>query len=206
MPKNQVITPTESRAKGQIKFEPIPVNQYDRSLKDELINFSPKDLLRIQRDMEIIRAFESMLNEVKLRGSYNGVEYNHRGPAHLSIGQEATAVGQAYLLGVDDHIYGSHRSHGEILAKGLSAIEKMDDKSLHEMMKNYFGGDCLRVVEKDAKGGAKELAHDFLIYGALAEIFGREAGFNKGMGGSMHAFFPPLGIYPNNAIVGGSGD
>ena len=29
---------------------------------------------------------------------------------------------------------------------------------------------------------------------------------NKGMGGSMHAFFPPLGIYPNNAIVGGSGD
>jgi 2-oxoisovalerate dehydrogenase E1 component len=206
MPKNQVITPTESRAKSQLKFDPIPVNQYDRSLKDELINFSPKDLLRIQRDMEIIRAFESMLNEVKLRGSYNGVEYNHRGPAHLSIGQEATAVGQAYLLGVDDHIYGSHRSHGEILAKGLSAIEKMDDKSLHGMMKNYFGGDCLRVVEKDAKGSTKELAHDYLIYGALAEIFGREAGFNKGMGGSMHAFFPPLGIYPNNAIVGGSGD
>ena len=105
MPKNQVITPTESRAKSQLKFEPIPVNQYDRTLKEELINFSPKDLLRIQRDMEIIRAFENMLNEVKLRGSYNGVEYNHRGPAHLSIGQEATAVGQAYLLGVDDHIY-----------------------------------------------------------------------------------------------------
>ncbi len=206
MPKNQVITPTESRAKSQLKFEPIPVNHYDRSLNDELINFSPKDLLRIQRDMEIIRAFESMLNEVKLRGSYNGVEYNHRGPAHLSIGQEATAVGQAYLLGVDDHIYGSHRSHGEILAKGLSAIEKMDDKSLHDMMRSYFGGDCLRVVEKDAKGSTKELAHDYLIYGALAEIFGREAGFNKGMGGSMHAFFPPLGIYPNNAIVGGSGD
>jgi 2-oxoisovalerate dehydrogenase E1 component len=206
MPKIQVITPTESRAKGQIKFEPIPVNQYDRSLKEELINFSPKDLLRIQRDMEIIRAFENMLNEVKLRGSYNGVEYNHRGPAHLSIGQEATAVGQTYLLRVDDHIYGSHRSHGEILAKGLSAIEKMDDEWLHGMMKNYFGGDCLRVVEKDAKGSTKELAHDYLIYGALAEIFGREAGFNKGMGGSMHAFFPPLGIYPNNAIVGGSGD
>ena len=26
------------------------------------------------------------------------------------------------------------------------------------------------------------------------------------MGGSMHAFFPPFGIMPNNAIVGGSGD
>ena len=26
-----------------------------------------------------------------------------------------------------------------------------------------------------------------------------------GLGGSMHAFFLPFGIYPNNAIVGGSG-
>ena len=43
------------------------------------------------------------------------------------------------------------------------------------------------------------------MYGALAEIFARETGFNKGLGGSMHAFFTPFGIYPNNAIVGGSG-
>ena len=46
----------------------------------------------------------------------------------------------------------------------------------------------------------------FCLYGALAEIFARENGFNKGLGGSMHAFFTPFGIYPNNAIVGGSGD
>ena len=45
-----------------------------------------------------------------------------------------------------------------------------------------------------------------MLYGTLAEIFARETGFNKGLGGSMHAFFPPFGIYPNNAIVGGSGD
>ena len=64
-----------------------------------MIHYSPKDLIRIQRDMEIIRAFENMLNEIKLRGNYKGVEYNHRGPAHLSIGQEAAAVGQAFLLG-----------------------------------------------------------------------------------------------------------
>jgi 2-oxoisovalerate dehydrogenase E1 component len=31
-------------------------------------------------------------------------------------------VGQAFHLTPDDHIFGSHRSHGEILAKGLSAI------------------------------------------------------------------------------------
>ncbi len=45
-----------------------------------------------------------------------------------------------------------------------------------------------------------------MLYGTLAEIFGRATGFNKGMGGSMHAFFPPFGVMPNNAIVGGSGD
>ena len=59
--------------------------------------------------------------------------------------------------------------------------------------------------QKD-KSNVKELAVDFLIYGTLAEIFARETGFHKGLGGSMHAFFTPFGIYPNNAIVGGSAD
>ena len=166
--------------------------------------------MRIQRDMAVIRTFETMLNEVKIKGSYQGIEYNHRGPAHLSIGQEASAVGQAYLLGVDDHIFGSHRSHGEILAKGLSAIEKLDDDTLLSLMKSYMDGAILKVIEKSGQSvehtDVKSLAIDFLLYGALAEIFGREAGFNKGMGGSMHAFFTPFGIYPNNALVGGSAD
>ena len=206
MPKSQMIVPEQVRSSGSVEFSPIPINQYDRTIAAEKKRYDKKDLIRIQRDMVIIRAFESMLNEVKLRSSYAGLEYNHRGPAHLSIGQEAASVGQAYLLGVDDHIYGSHRSHGEILAKGLSAIEKLDDDALMAIMTGYFGGDCLRVVEADAEGSVKDLAIDYLLYGALAEIFAREAGFNKGMGGSMHAFFPPFGIYPNNAIVGGSGD
>ena len=42
-----------------------------------------------------------------------------------------------------------------------------------------------------------------MLYGTLAEIFARETGF-QGLGGSMHAFFTPFGVYPNNAIVGGS--
>jgi len=208
MPKQVTISPTEMRAKGAVTFTPIPINQYDRSVSDELKagNFSKDDLLRIQRDMMLIRTFENMLDSVKKQGHYRDLKYDHRGPAHLSMGQEAAAVGQAFLLGIDDHIYGSHRSHGEILAKGLSAIQKLDDNSLMNIMQGYFDGDCLRVVEKDAAGDVKSLAIDYLVYGALAEIFAREAGFNKGLGGSMHAFFPPFGIYPNNAIVGGSAD
>ncbi|MHC4212810.1 MAG: alpha-ketoacid dehydrogenase subunit alpha/beta [Planctomycetota bacterium] len=206
MPKSQIVKPDQVRKSGFIEFKPIPVNQYAKSVKDELERYEADDMIRIQRDMMIIRTFETMLNEIKLRGSYEGIEYSHKGPAHLSLGQEAAAVGQAYHLGIDDHIYGSHRSHGEILAKGLSAIEKLDDEQLMSVMKDYFDGQCLGIVEKGAKGSVKELAIDFLLYGTLAEIFGREAGFNKGMGGSMHAFFTPFGIYPNNAIVGGSGD
>ena len=206
MPRSVMIRPDLERSAGWIDFARIPLNQYNRPLRDELDRYSSEALVRIYRDMAIIRSFEMMLNEVKLRGKFHGVEYNHRGPAHLSIGQEAAAVGQAFLLGADDHIYGSHRSHGEILAKGLSAIERLEDDALMRIMEGYFDGSCLRAVESGASGGVKDLAIDYLLYGALAEIFGREAGFNKGLGGSMHAFFPPFGIYPNNAIVGGSGD
>ena len=69
--------------------------------------------------MVVIREFETMLNLIKIRGEYNDIPYDHPGPAHLSIGQEAAAVGMAYTLTVEDFIFGSHRSHGEILAKGL---------------------------------------------------------------------------------------
>jgi len=156
--------------------------------------------------MVVIREFETMLNLIKTRNEYNGVEYNHPGPAHLSIGQEAAAVGMAYTLGVEDFIFGSHRSHGEILAKGLSAIDKLTDEQLTEIMDTHFDGITLAPVKAGHTGTTKELAIKFLIYGTLAEVFARKTGFNKGLGGSMHAFFTPFGVYPNNAIVGGSGD
>jgi hypothetical protein len=102
--------------------------------------------------MYIIREFESMLHEIKTKNEYKGISYNHPGPAHLSIGQEAAAVGMAYNLTVDDYIFGSHRSHGEILAKGLSAIHQLDDDQLMKIMKSHFDGSALRVVEKGFDG------------------------------------------------------
>lgn len=207
MPKSLFVDPAEMRKKGRITFQDIPVNQYDRTIQEEKSNFTTGDFLRIFRDMAIIREFETMMNLIKTTGEYYGIAYNHPGPAHLSIGQESAAVGQAYLLDKDDFIFGSHRSHGEILAKGLSAIEKLPDEELMKIMKEFRDGRILKVVESHRTGGTvKELAIDFLVYGAMAEIFARETGFQAGLGGSMHAFFTPFGIYPNNAIVGGSGD
>ena len=205
MPKSQYVDPGKVFESGYINFESIPLCTYNKSLDDEKKIYSKEDFLRIYHDMRTIREFESMLNDIKVKSEYNGVKYNNPGPAHLSIGQEASAVGQAYCLDINDFTFGSHRSHGEILAKGLSSINKLDDKELYDIMREFLDGAILNVVEKECKtSSVKELAKYFLLYGALAEIFARKTGFNRGLGGSMHAFFIPFGIFPNNAIVGGA--
>src|SRR5687767_10668897 len=205
MPKSIIIEPERVFARETIHLAAIPVNAYQKTIEEELGSYSADDFLNIWRDMCAIREFETVLNEIKTKGAYKGVTYNHAGPAHLSIGQEAAAVGMAFLLSPDDHIFGSHRSHGEILAKGFSAIRQLSDARLLEIMKSYREGALLGPVEKGYGGTVKGLALRFFIYGAYSEIFARETGFNRGLGGSMHAFFAPFGIYPNNAIVGGSG-
>ena len=207
MPKSVIVDPNKERKPGMLQFPEVPLNQYKGTVAQEVKKLGKANVTGMLEDMILIREFEFMLNEIKTAGAYRGIAYNHPGPAHLSMGQEASAVGQAYYLGVDDHIFGSHRSHGEILAKGMSAIRKLDDDTLMGIMRGFMGGECLGIVEKHVSGGdVKALARQFLVYGALAEIFARKPGFNRGLGGSMHAFFTPFGIYPNNALVGGSAD
>lgn len=207
MPKAILIDPAEMRRPALLQTPAVPLNQYLADPAAELARYGQETLVRIYRDMVVIREFETMLDRIKKEGSYQGIEYQHKGPAHLSIGQEAAAVGQALNLGAEDFIFGSHRSHGEILAKSLSAIAKLDDTALTQVMTTYNNGETLRIVETFQRSGVvKELALDYVLFGTLAEIFGRYAGFNRGLGGSMHAFFPPFGVMPNNAIVGASAD
>ncbi len=207
MPKIQIVDPKKERKAGQLKFAKVPLNQYRTPLADDVKSLGREAVAGMLEDMLLIREFEFMLNEIKTAGAYRGIAYDHPGPAHLSMGQEAAAVGQAFHLDVNDHIFGSHRSHGEILAKGMSAIRKLDDEALMTIMKTFMDGECLGIVERHVESGSvKTLARQFLVYGSLAEIFARKPGFNRGLGGSMHAFFTPFGIYPNNAIVGGSAD
>ena len=205
MTKELLIKPENVLSRGLIQVSDIPVNVYQRTISEELTRYSPHDLVDIWRDMCAIREFEHILSEIKIKGTYRGIGYQHAGPAHLSLGQEAAAVGMAFALGPEDHIFGSHRSHGEILAKGFSAIRKLTDDELLAIMHSYRNGAMLRPVEKGWDGPVRELALRFFVYGAYSEIFARDTGFNRGLGGSMHAFFRPFGIYPNNAIVGGSG-
>ncbi len=205
MPKSQFVDPAKVRAKGTLTFRDVPLNTYQKPFAEAAKDFSKNDLLGIFHDMQIIREFEGMLYSVRTTKQYNGVEYIYTGPAHLYSGQEAAAVGMAYTLDKDDMIFGSHRSHGEVLAKGFAAIKRLDEKTLYEIMAAFLDGATLTPVEKRNKtGNVKDLAADFLLYGFMAELFGRENGFTRGLGNSMHVFFTPFGIYPNNAIVGGS--
>ena len=122
MPKNQFVDPQAVRKSGSIQPPAIPLCQYNKTLADERDSYDKQTLLGVFEDMRLIREFESMLDRIKKEQVYEGIEYEHLGPAHLSIGQEAAAVGQALTLGIEDHIFGSHRSHGEILAKGMAAV------------------------------------------------------------------------------------
>ena len=205
MPKSMTIAPQQVRQGGWLETAPVPLNQYQPDPHAERERWGSAALRDVHRDMVMIRAFETMLGDIKTQGAYRGIAYEHPGAAHLSIGQEAAVVGLCLPLTPDDLIFGSHRSHGEILAKCARAIRVLPEAELQHIMEGYLDGDVLRVIEPAQQWqSVQELARHFILYGVLAEIFARTTGLNRGLGGSMHAFFAPFGSMPNNAIVGGS--
>jgi pyruvate dehydrogenase E1 component alpha subunit len=104
--------------------------------------------------MHLIRKFEETAEASYMRGLIHGT-------MHLSIGQEASAVGATLPLRPDDYILSTHRGHGHCLAKGA---------------------DPARM---------------------LAEFFGKENGYCRGRGGSMHIADIESGNLGANGIVGG---
>ena len=90
----------------------------------------------------------------------------------------------------------------------MSCIHRMDEAELEKIMTEYMEGRIYKIVlDSGVKyDNMRDLAKQYVLYGMLAEIFARDTGFNRGLGGSMHGYFLPFGIYPNNAIVGGSAD
>ncbi|MGN1080454.1 MAG: thiamine pyrophosphate-dependent enzyme [Acutalibacteraceae bacterium] len=205
MPKSMYIEPAPKFEKRKIKFKDIEVCSYNKTVADEKDNFTKEDFLGMYADMVQIREFETMLQSLKKQGNYNDKEFTYPGPSHLAIGEEATAVGEAYCLDANDFIFGTHRSHHEVIAKAMSAIKKLSDEELIKIMEEFNDGKNYEIVKKySTADNTKDLARDFFMYGLMAELFAKDCGFNRGLGGSMHAFFLPFGIFPNNAIVGGS--
>ena len=77
--------------------------------------FSRSDLLEMQQRMLLIRGFEERVAVLYRDGLIPGF-------VHLSIGQEAAAVGACWPLRSDDVITSTHRGHGHCLAKGLEPL------------------------------------------------------------------------------------
>src|SRR3954463_6185189 len=114
--------------------------------------FSTADLLELHRRMLVIRGFEERVAALYRDGEVPGF-------VHLSIGQEASAVGACWPLDPTDVITSTHRGHGHCLAKGLDPLPM------------------------------------------FAELMGKDAGTNRGRGGSMHIADPTIGIFGANGIV-----
>ena len=74
--------------------------------------FQKPDLLEMHRRMLLIRGFEERVAALYRDGEVPGF-------VHLSIGQEAAAVGACWPLRPADVITSTHRGHGHALAKGL---------------------------------------------------------------------------------------
>ncbi len=72
---------------------------------------SREDGLRLLEGMWLIRAFEEKASELYARGLIRGL-------LHLSVGQEAVAVGACSVLTPADVVVSGHRPHGHLLAKG----------------------------------------------------------------------------------------
>ena len=102
--------------------------------------------LDLLRAMWRIRAFEERVGSLVRSNEVHGL-------VHLSVGQEAVAVGVCGQLRDDDAVYSGHRAHGHALAKGAPM-----ERVLAELM-GRDGGLCRGL------GGSMHLvdtAHGFL--------------------------------------------
>ena len=180
----------------EINCGKIPAYRYAGDLKSALKakTIAKEEAVALLEDMLIVRELEEMI--VRLRsGGYEPLPaYDYRGPTHVSVGQEGTAVGACAALRIVDNITSTHRGHGESLAKGTVAIRNMSA----EQLKARVPG-CTATTREELLEEALE-EH---LYRTICELFGKDDGYCKGRGGSMHIADFTVGHLGANAIVGG---
>ena len=79
-------------------------------MSTDLLTTEP--LVELHRRMLLVRRFEERVAVLYRDGDVPGF-------VHISIGQEATAVGVCSLLGDADGVVSNHRGHGHCIAKGV---------------------------------------------------------------------------------------
>ena len=143
-----------SREKKYLEIPRIPLFQYTPTLAEELEKglLDAEEALTLYRAMLIQRNFEYMVRDLDNKRFVPHEGYEFRGTTHLSVGQEATAMGAMSVLSRSDYITSNHRGHGHCIGKGLFALYGMDEEELEE----FSEGD---------HEGIKGYLHDFRVAG-----------------------------------------
>jgi 2-oxoisovalerate dehydrogenase E1 component len=102
--------------------------------------FTNADLLEMHRRMLVIRGFEERVAALYRAGEVPGF-------VHLSIGQEAAAVGACWALRPSDVITSTHRGHGHCLAKGLAPIGMFGELMGKEQGTNRGRGGSMHIAD-----------------------------------------------------------
>jgi 2-oxoisovalerate dehydrogenase E1 component len=99
-------------------------------------------LLEAYGRMTLIRVFEERVSELYRNSEVPGF-------VHLSIGQEASAVGACWPLAVTDVITSNHRGHGHCLAKGLAPEPMMAELLARATGTNKGLGGSMHIADPD---------------------------------------------------------
>jgi 2-oxoisovalerate dehydrogenase E1 component len=101
---------------------------------------APADLLEMHRRMLLIRGFEQRVSTLYRDSEVPGF-------VHLSIGQEASAVGACWPLRPIDVITSTHRGHGHCLAKGLDPLGMFAELMAKEKGTNRGRGGSMHIAD-----------------------------------------------------------
>jgi len=180
-----------------LTFGEVKCFSYNKLLKDELAaGLSTEDAFFMYRIMLYNRSFETMIIKLQSGELVPFEGYKFSGATHLSIGQEAVAIGANAALRGDDYITSSHRGHGHSIAKEAYALKTMTK----DQLKNFITG----VSFVSDKTNLFEQAMEVHLYRTMAEFLGKKEGYCRGKGGGMHIADFNVGHLGANAIVGGS--
>lgn len=185
----------------------IPKFAYQGSARSEIESgrLDKRKAVDLLECMLIIRNIEEMLVELRdFGGRYGPIRFLYRGPTHLSIGQEAVSVGAISAISSKDYITSHHRGHGDVVAKGYFALREMDEEELVDYLRR--NEKIVRTLELSIEGDREELFEAALrvhLFKIIAELFGKEDGYCRGRGGSMHIACFDFNHLGATAIVGG---
>jgi len=98
------------------------------------------DLRWMYQRMVLIRRFEERIDALRQSGTLQG-------SAHLSIGQEAVAVGVCVRLGRNDYVASTHRGHGHAIAKGVDVSRMMAELFGRETGSNRGKGGSMHIAD-----------------------------------------------------------